>query len=400
MTQVKYFHAEQVGAPTLTGVQGTLISVLDACLVDGFGLKSVDSLVVAGNVATVTVSTGHSMHPGMVALISGATPSGLNGEKRVISTTTNTFTFATTGISDQTATGTITTKVAPLGWDKVFSTTNVAVYRPSSVESTRMFLRVDETADGREARVRAYENMTDASTGTGPFPTTDQQANGLFWPKADDTTASQRDWTVVGDHRTLYVHLNTLSSAASPTNFRMSGSVWGFGDFKSFKSGDSYNAILLGTVSGQFTSGSAQGGAFEHSRTDTDVSSPGYIPRNYTGVSGAMAAFKRGESLIVGNGVTSGNNTDFTYPNGPDAGLLLARTIFGYSINSNPHLIGRSRGAYRNPQQSHTSFSQRQLFDGTGELAGRKILTVKCGSPRSGSSQGALFFDVTGPWEV
>ena len=91
-----------------------MIAVLDACLVDGFGLKSVDTLVVSGAVATANISTGHSAMVGSVVLISGATPSGLNGEKRVTAITTNTVVFDATGISDQTATGTITLKICLL----------------------------------------------------------------------------------------------------------------------------------------------------------------------------------------------------------------------------------------------------------------------------------------------
>lgn len=400
MTQVKYFHAEQVGAPTLNGVQGTLINVLDACLVNGFGLKAVDSLVVAGNVATVTVTTGHSVQPDMVALIEGATPAGLNGEKRVIAASSTTFTFATSGISDQTATGTITTKVAPLGWEKPFSATNVAVYRASSVEGTRMYLRVDESVDGREARVRGYENMTDASTGTGPFPTTSQQVNGVFWPKASTATSAQRDWTIIGDHRTVYVHLNGVDSASLPTVFRLNGSVWGFGDFKSFKAGDPYACCLLGTVAGQYTASGQQGGSFEYSRSDADPAGGPYVPRNYTGVIGANQSFKRSESLFFGNGATSGAQADFVYPNGPDNGLILTRTVYGQNINSANHLHGRSRGGYRIPQNCHTAFNQRDKLDGTGEFSGRKLLAVKCGAVNAGASQGMLLFDITGPWEA
>ena len=46
-TTVKHFDSTMTGAPTLANVAGNLLAVLDACLVDGFGLKTVDSLVVA-----------------------------------------------------------------------------------------------------------------------------------------------------------------------------------------------------------------------------------------------------------------------------------------------------------------------------------------------------------------
>ena len=62
-------------------------------------------------------------------LIAGASPAGLNGEQRVTSVTATQFTFAATE-SDQTATGTITSKIAPIGgWQKAFSGTNKAAYQ-------------------------------------------------------------------------------------------------------------------------------------------------------------------------------------------------------------------------------------------------------------------------------
>jgi hypothetical protein len=137
-TTVKHFDSTMTGAPTLANVAGNLLAVLDACLVDGFGLKTVDSLVVAGGIATATIATGHSARVNAVVLIAGATPSGLNGEKRVISTTTNTVVFDATGITDQTATGTITLKIAPAGWVKAFTGTNKTAYKSGNVAATAL----------------------------------------------------------------------------------------------------------------------------------------------------------------------------------------------------------------------------------------------------------------------
>jgi hypothetical protein len=84
-TSVKYFHSGLTGAPVLSGTAGSLVAVLDACLVNGFAVSAVASLVVASNIATATISGGHSAEVGSVVLVSGATPSGLNSEKKVLS---------------------------------------------------------------------------------------------------------------------------------------------------------------------------------------------------------------------------------------------------------------------------------------------------------------------------
>ena len=73
-TSVKHFRSNMTGAPTLNGVAGALIGVLDACLVNGFNLKTIDSLAVAAGVATASVGGGHGYEPDTVVLIAGATP--------------------------------------------------------------------------------------------------------------------------------------------------------------------------------------------------------------------------------------------------------------------------------------------------------------------------------------
>ena len=58
-----YYTSDEPGAPTLNNDNGSLISVLDAVLINGFGLKSVTSITVAGGLATVTCA-GHQFTGG------------------------------------------------------------------------------------------------------------------------------------------------------------------------------------------------------------------------------------------------------------------------------------------------------------------------------------------------
>ncbi len=397
-TTVKYFHADQVGAPTLNGIQGSLIAVLDACLQDGFGLKSVDSLVVVDGIATATIATGHGFDPDMVALVEGVTPSGLNGEKRVLSTSTTTLTYDATGVPDGVATGTIAIKVAPLGWAKVFSATNVGVYRATSPEGTRMYLRVDETVDGREARVRGYETMSDATTGTGPFPALGQQVNGVHWPKANAASSNRRQWTIIGDHRTLYFQSSTVDAVTNPTGALVAGSVWKFGDFKSFRAGDPYACLLCGTTAAQYVVTSSQPSSVEYVQNNFTTTALRYVPRSYTGVSGSSVCELLSELIIAAPSVSGVSGLSLTYPNGPDNALVLGRA---FVTERNPDIFrGRTRGVYRTPQSCQAAFNARDKITGTGDLAGRTLLAVRCGGPAQVAAGGVLFFDITGPWEV
>jgi hypothetical protein len=225
-TSVKYFHSGLTGAPVLSGTAGSLVAVLDACLVNGFAVSAVASLVVASNIATATISGGHSAEVGSVVLVSGATPSGLNSEKKVLSVGAGntTLTFDAPGISDQTASGTISLKLAGAGWSKEFTGTNLAAYKSNNVAGTGCRLRVDDTA-GKTARVVGYETMTAISTGSGPFPTSTQRSGGSWWTKSTVADGSSRTWTLVADDRMFY-----LITGYHPT-YPAGGAFMGFGDF-------------------------------------------------------------------------------------------------------------------------------------------------------------------------
>ena len=49
---VKYFNSGMTGAPQISNNWGDLVTMLDACLVNGFALKAIDTLTFADGVAT------------------------------------------------------------------------------------------------------------------------------------------------------------------------------------------------------------------------------------------------------------------------------------------------------------------------------------------------------------
>lgn len=390
MSTIKYFHSSMTGAPVLLPDAGTLIAILDACLVTGFGLKTVDSLTVSGGVATATFSTGHSFEVNCVAQIAGADIGALNGDKTVLETTTNTIKFAAPGVADGTVTGTMTAKIAPAGWAKPFSGTNLAVYRSQDVTGTRHFLRVSDP-DGRCARVLGYENMTDVNTGTGRFPVESQRAGGGYWPKCSNTTSVFRAWTLFADSRGFWLHVHS-----SGANQGSNGSIVGFGDIKSLKAGDPYSCALWSQNADLSASGSATVFAVEHTNPSgqEDVA----LARSFTGLGGSTLLRHYTEGYFTSGGI-SGNASSSglpAYPNGPDNSLILVRK---YLSEQGVCMRGFTRGVYFAPQNCHAQFNWRDIIDGQGPLLGRKLMAVKCGAFDGQGSTGVVFFDITGPWE-
>lgn len=395
MSSVKYLHSLMAGAPVLNNAAGAMIAMLDACLVNGFGLKTLDSLIVSGGIATGTVSTGHSFEADAIAEIAGATPSGLNGLKRILSVAGNSFTFDATGISNQTATGTISAKLAPLGWAKPYTGTNVAVFRSANPAGTQMYLQVTDPASASNATVRGFEAMTDAvGTGQAAFPTVAQSAAGLNWPKSNPTSpTTARPWILIGDDRTFYLWVQ----AAAANVYGVNGGLVGFGDFNSNKTGDSFACFLSGFLTDITTTTSpvSQDLSYSHS-----ASAPGsmFLPRSFTAIGGSVSVLQRSESFWNTNGWSGvTNNSLANYPNGTDNALLLNRLLVVEPAV--PTLRGGMRGLLHTPQSLLAAFDTRAKIDGRGAYSGRKIMSISSSGAHGGTVKNAMvFFDITGPW--
>jgi len=368
-TAVRYFDSTMSGAPALSGTAGALIGVLDGCLVDGFGSVTVNSLVVASNVATATVSAGHQFamigNTGPVIRIAGSSPAGLNGDWRITVTSATTFTFTTTGISDQSATGTITAKRAPAGFEKAFSGTNKAAYRSLDVASTQLYLRVDDTGT-TNARVRGYETMSDVDTGTGPFPTDAQQSGGSYLYKSSVASSATRSWALYSDGRIVYFFCD------ADANARYTGGVV-FGDIDSYVSGDAYHCVLIGAASNNNP-------CYLYALNSQNYS---YLARSYTQVGGSInsARYSHGKSSGLGAGGQ-------LYPSGADNNIHLwpVECWDGSTLAR-----GMMPGVW-NPIHNAT-IQHGLIIEDIPSFPGRTLLIQVTGSA---SYQCAM--DITGPW--
>jgi hypothetical protein len=387
-TTVKYFHSAMTGAPLLAGQVGSLIALLDACLVTGFGTGVVDSVVISAGVATVTRSAGHPMQVGTVSLLAGATVTGgsINGEHAVLSASLTSYTFDATGIPDQTATGTITHKAAPAGWSKPFTATNVAAFKMGGVSSSNMLLRVDDT-NAQSARVVGYETMTaDVDGGVGPFPSPAQVFGGLYWTKSSAADASARAWVLVADERTFYLSVQYAAGFPGYTTLT-------FGDLVPFKSGDAYACVVTGATGSQTSTrgGLPQSGEIGY----IDSASPAleWAARASTGLGSAVQG-RRTAAVPFGanSGVYSGASGSFlAYPNPADNGLYVSPLLFG-EASPQISLRGKHAGAYFAPQNlGVTTFSARDPVTGVTGLTGRTLRALQ-------SDAGVMYVDCTGPW--
>jgi hypothetical protein len=384
-TKTKSFDSAMPGAPVLSGTAGALLAVLDAVLVNGFGLQSVSALNVLGGIATATVPSVPSAGVDSVILVAGASNALLNGEQRVTAVTANSVSWATTA-PDGAATGSVTLKVAPAGWAKAFSDTGLAAYKSASVEGTGCYLRVDDTGT-TTARVRGYESLADINTGAGLFPSAAQYAGaGLWWSKSSVVSTAAVPWRIYADDRGIYLFVK-------PGAGEYQG--YYFGDVLSLKSGDPYACILRGNVSDKST---AAGGTFGDDLIYADGA------QAYDGLYVARAANTLGGAVRVSSapvmalGVAAAHVTGsvgFAYPLPADNGLMLTPVLLHNAQGPRGYLPGLRYS----PQVVNISFSTGDVVAGSGDMVGKKVQAVRMGALITSPTQcGCVFVDHTSDW--
>jgi len=382
-TSVKHFYSAMAGSPALSGAAGTLIAALDACLISGFGAKAVDSAVISGGVCRMSFASGASAAKReVVILVSGASPAALNGEQKVTAVATGWVEFKT-DLPDGAVTGSISFKLASLGWEKVYTGTNKAVYRPLDPASTRPYIRVDDS-NAAFARVQMYESMTDVDTGAGVSPSL---SGGWYWHKAAGASATATYWLLVGDSRGFYF-LNSPYGGTPTTQVGGIATSRYVGDLNSLRSGDAWCAVLTGATTN---------GYYDSNGCLFSVPSEGFsIMRASHGLGNAISTTRQ---VFGSAGSLSGSDSvGGTFPSRADNGLRLSPILLtDGAVANGPR--GEVPGAFHCPQTGVTAAFgvDIALTTGTAQFAGKTLLSIAIGAP--GNTVGGIgFFNLTDPW--
>lgn len=394
---IKVYSYLDAGAPELKGQAGSLIALLDAVLVNGYGQVGVSSITLVGTTATVATSAPHGLKTGDVALISGADQVEYNDEFVVTVTASDEYTIAVSGSPASPATGTITSRRAPAGFTKTFSGTNKAMYRSNDLSSNRHTLRVLDDGSGnwgaREAFVFGCETAIDIDTWTGMFPRNNAATGnkGVMWGKSSTSDATVRPWWVYSNGKIFYGFVAHGSSVNSP--YDTYSRTFVFGDIVSYKAGDIYGTYISGNFN---QSSNYDNGGFTKtyenpsSATNTSfVDGNGILARSYTGVDANAACVLLGGSVVGG---AMGASNMLQYPSPVDNGLYVVPVVVA---QSNPNVIrGRLPGIY---ESLHTMpLPNGTILDSVQGLPGRKLRMQYL---HQSYTMGCVLIDVTGPWD-
>jgi hypothetical protein len=389
---VQEYRSTDVGMPALTGQVGSLTAVLDAVLVNGGATQPVTSLVQSGTTVTATIPADVSLENLDWLVIAGATPAGANGTVQIAFIDSTHFTYqAAAGLG--TITGSITYRRAPLGWTK-FSGTNVAAYQSAVVPGCPQFwLRVDDsntvgtTGGVKEACARGYEVMTDVNTGTGPFPSVGQLANGLCWRKSTTADATPRPWSIIGDGATFYLHVNSDGTAT------LGRIACGFGAFTTFKIADAFNCFIGGTNS--FNAPAPSATSLGLGYTASPATSPGfnnglYIARSMSQVGGSVTVANVTRLATTGN--MGGINGVIANPSPADGGVWVDNPLF---FDASLACRGRPRGLYYHCHNVNPFGNDYDIAINVAGLPGVTLMNIlHCG----GNATGSILYDRYGPW--
>lgn len=331
-SQFTIYKSTDVSAPVLTGQAGSLITLLDACLINGYGSQLPPSPAWTKPVATSSNITSYKQGAG----------AGLS--------------FV---LNDNGPNATSTYKEAwATGWESV-STVGAPV-----------------------------------GTGAGQFPTPAQllTTGHVVCRKSATADATARSWIVAADSSTVYVWISVGDIANEYTNFRF-GDIFSLkGATDAYRVAivgrAAENAALSATTtqeSSDFISttystiGSGMGAAF-----------PGmFMARTYGGGGTSILIAQKGDQAACGGFGNAANvmpcNGGMQNPNGPDNSVYLCP--LGVTEAAALCVRGRWRGLY---QICNTvgGFVDGQTFSGGGDFAGKSFLVIKQGPNSTASTNG------------
>lgn len=321
---VRVYRSSEFGAPVLDGLAGSLINVMDACLVNGFGMLTITSLTQIDGVATAVTDSPHLYVNSPKVTIAGAVQPEYNGEVTATVTGSNTFTFPVSSATPSPATGTLTTARASAGFTKAHQGTNLAAYRQPLSGANGFYYRVDD-GGGQYARVVGYETMSSISVGENPFPTESQVAGGLYAYKSVAASSVGRPWMLVTNGSLFYLLLNPNSDSGW-----ISAQMLVFGDITSYRGGDAYATLIVGSPSA-----SATANAFSTlSVSAATALHPGhFMARSYNQTGAAVTVGKSSDAAKSTGGVGMGK-TGLTYPSPVDGALYSAEVYISEPVTS------------------------------------------------------------------
>lgn len=305
---VRVYKSTDGSAPVLTGAAGSLVALLDAILVNGYGAKTAAGWTIgftaANKRAYLQNLTGANNAAGMYLYVDDSAP-GAGGAR-----------------------------------------------------------------EARACGFETMSAIT--PTGTGQFPTAAQSTIGvgtLVIRKSTTADATARAWTCIANGQTIHLFIETGDIVGPPS---LAAYPFIFGDFTSYKTGDQYAVLILGRQIENSASAASDHlqhlpyPAINNTWNLANVMFGHYIARHWTGVggskicghlvdtaklfsvnntniSGGTGSYISGSTTVSPTHVALGYQNPvqwFPYPNGPDSSMWLSPIWLNHDSGIRGHIRG------------------------------------------------------------
>ena len=340
-----YTSLDYYGPGPLYGATGSLVSILNACLVNGYGISGSSSYRPAAGWSQPLTSLTQSTSTPVVACYKQASGSGF-----------------TLFVNDN----------APSTSKEVWA----AGYE----------LPLSLSGSGSQGAI--YTGSNGNGFGFGQFPTAAQLLTygHVSWRKsstADNTTP--RYWIIAADPSTFYMWIQTGDSTNNYDNF-------GFGDCYALKgASDLWRCFIYGRVADNVTSTVTSNDLSDQlisgpngsvSTTLTYAFNGHYLSRNPGGTQGSVGFSRKVDSSIAGGTFqtslvySSPLSGQLQTPNPADNALYMSPLWLWDPVNTS--LRGRFRGLYHLLHPA-ANFNDGQIIQGSGDFAGKTFMVIRFG---------------------
>lgn len=256
----QFISSQQLNAPQMGSTNGEMLTVLDAALITGCCPATASGAVIEGDFVKITFGVIHPYMLRQFIVIAGATNPALNGKHRITKVTSTEIWIAKGSITS--TTGTLTVKIAPLGWESIFGTTSPTkrAFRSADPTSSRMVLYLNSEYEARVGahstkpsqlvKVAICEDMVELGVEIGSVTAakSDKSAPHGFYHFVQSASislgASAPDtpspWFIIGDGKIFYFFVNYMHT------YRVTSGKAGyvFGDLPRVSADDDYPCVF------------------------------------------------------------------------------------------------------------------------------------------------------------
>lgn len=347
---VRIYSSSDISAPQLNSSNCSLVNVLQACLVTGYGSKNAAGWTQIGPTANCIA---------------------LKGSGR-----TNCWLYVEDSMSNINTSGSGNNRVAHIR--------------------------------GFESITNLYANGA-VNTNSAPFPTFAQIniSNGLFMVKSGSLNLTNREWILIADENCFYF-FNEYGANANASTF-VGYSQHFFGDFISWKTTDMYNcAVLASDSTSLFYSVPQQNGSIGQLATSPTTNHKMYIARRFDQTTNSIQACLHTLTFF------DGAQKVLEYPHAPDnSAVWLTPILIGASSNIFGQMpgiytaswsrFGASSFVNRSYFEVYSGWSNIQV-PGASNIANfqqSNIIRIPVSYATGSTGDGVTvhrFIDITGPW--